>query len=194
MVDDPRVEGEKAIAELVGRTVLELRREQTLYPDPVPVRRFRGWHVWGYRDRLALWARRHPRPGEPPPIGLGEVAGREAIARVVRRTQRQLRRLLPWSDPAVADPVPVWRGEDGVLRAYRDALHDWLDRQSEHAGAGKAPVMRRWKSKLVAAKKRRDRAGSEAGPERKSASGDRARRKVDSGDGVKRAAKERQAA
>lgn len=160
---EKRVEGEKAIAEFVGCSVAWLRVEVATYPDPVPVRRFRRRRIWGFRDRLELWRRRHPLDGAPPSGDLVVLVGREDILRVVRLTPRQLRRLLPWSSPLALDPLPVWRGEDGQLRAYRDALHDWLDRQSEHAGAGRAPTRRRWKSKLGSAKRR----GGGREPERK---------------------------
>jgi len=157
-VADVRVEGEKDIAEVTQRSVAQVRREVASYPDPLPAWKLRGakGRLWGLRSRLAAWAQRHPADGAPVSGELAVVEGGEAIGRVVRIRPGRLWLFLPWTQPGklLLDPLPVWRGDDGSLRAYREALHDWLDRRSEHAGAGKAPTARRWKSRLVTAKKR----------------------------------------
>lgn len=158
------VEGEKQIAEVTGRSVAQVRREVSMIPDPLPAWRPREGakgRLWGLRSRLALWALRHPVHGEAdgvPASGVLEVVvGGEAIASVVRVRPGRLWRLLPWTGPGgkLRDPLPVSVGEDGSLRAYRDALHDWLDRRDEHAGSGREPTpRRRWKSRLVTERKR----------------------------------------
>jgi hypothetical protein len=153
-----RVDGEKAIAEVTGRSVAQVRREVAMIPDPLPAWRIKGakGRLWALRSRLALWALRHPVDGEPESGRLLVLEGGEAIASFVRVQPGRLWRLLPWTGPGrkLEDPLPVWV-DGGRLRAFRDALHDWLDRRSEHAGAGKAPTpRRRWQSRLVTERKR----------------------------------------
>lgn len=151
MTEDPLVEGDKEIAVLLGVSVETVRRQRATYPDPLPARRFRrgrGGAVWARRERVRLWQLRHV---EPVVVDLPKVVGRVAIARFVRLSVRQCRRLLPWTCPPVRDPLPVWRDADGHLLAYRDALLDWLDRQSEPSAAPR--YQRRWDSKLFTARK-----------------------------------------
>ena len=159
MVEDLLVEGDKGIAALLGVSVETVRRQRATYPDPLPARRLRrgrGGGVWVRRERLRLWQLRHAKPvvGDLP-----MVTGRLGIARFVRLSVRQCRRLLPWTSPPVRDPLPVWRDAAGHLRAYRDALLDWLDRQSEPSAAPR--YQRRWESNLVTKRKRRARSEGE---------------------------------
>ncbi len=184
---DDAVRGVKSLCALLGcsrGTLYALRRRRT---DPL-----RLWSAehdptpWQTRSRLLAFRRRWRSPGDPA-LASSRVDGWLAIAKELPGPRGghmsvDLAQKLAHRDE---DPLPVRRTRQGRPFAYREALLDWLDGQTRHHGN---------RSTVVAAKTRRDRAGSEAGPERKSASGDRARRKVESGDGVKRAAKERRAA
>jgi len=161
------VEGGRAIATVCGRPLGTLREQMATYPDPLPVWRLRGGRTWARRDRLLAWCARHPvdARGRPaldvrhPLDGLVVVSGRFAIGRVVRLLPRALAKLLPWAATAGEDPVPARRGLDGVIWAYRDALLDWLDRQSERARRPR--FRRRWESNLVSERKRMREGGAE---------------------------------
>ncbi len=125
--DSPIVEGDKGIAAIVGRSTEWARRERATYPDPLPAKRFRGGRVWAHRSRVALWLQRRDPDASS---GLVVVHGVVRIARVVCRCVAHCQALLPWAAKPVRDPIPAWKSEDGKVHAYRDALVDWLDRQS----------------------------------------------------------------
>lgn len=177
MADDELLDGAKGISEASGLPPDAVRREIASYPDPLPAKRFRGGLIWARRSRVELWRKRHPeitptgrrrptRPGDHPVPEL-EVARRLfRIAKLVRRSVAQCQKLLPWSSKPPADPLPVWKDRQGVLCAYRDALLDWLDRQSVPASS---PRLRRKRWGKVARPRvlprARHEAPSTAGPE-----------------------------
>lgn len=161
MAEDLLVEGGKAIAAVCGRSLWSLREQMATYPDPLPVWRLRGGRLWARRDRLLSWCRRHPiddrgwplRGVQHPVPGLTVVRGRLAIGRVVRLLPRRVAQLLPWVATEDTDPIPAFRDASGTVLAYRDALLDWLERQSVTARAPR--YLRRWESKLVSERKKR---------------------------------------
>jgi hypothetical protein len=160
--------GHKELAAAAGRPVRTCQELVATYPDPLPAKRFRGRIVWARHERVALWARRHPIKGAPDPT-LPKVDGWFAIARFVRLAVPTARQLAPWSSLAGRDPLPVDRDNaTGRVWAYRDALLDWLDRQSEPAASPRR--RRKWgKAKVRAAKRLRSEA------ELRVATGDRVR-------------------
>lgn len=184
---DDAVRGVKSLCALLGcsrGTLYALRRRRT---DPL-----RLWSAehdptpWQTRSRLVAFRRRWRNPGDPA-LASSRVDGWLAIAKELPGPRGghmsvDLAQKLAARDE---DPLPVSRTRQGRPFAYREALLDWLDGQTRHHGH---------RSALVTEKKRRNRAESEAGSERKTVSGDRARRRAEPGDGVKRAAKERRAA
>lgn len=125
--DSPILDGDTGIAHVVRRSEAWVRRERATYPDPLPAKRFRGGRVWAHRSRVALWLQRRDPDASS---GLAVVHGVVRIAAVIRRCAAHCQDLLPWAAKPVADPIPAWRSEDGKVHAYRDALVDWLDRQS----------------------------------------------------------------
>ena len=127
--DSPILDGDKGIAEFVGRRVRWVRDQRATYPDPLPAKRFRGGLIWAHRSRVALWLLRHAKK-KAGPSDLVIVCSIPSIARVVGRSVDACNRLLPWASKPVRDPIPAWRTSAGRVRAYRDALVDWLDRQS----------------------------------------------------------------
>ena len=152
------IDGHKELALAVGRSVRACQELVATYPDPLPARRFRGGRIWARPDRVELWSRRHPLEGTPDPT-LAKVEGWLSIARFVRLSSARAKQLAPWSSLAGGDPLPVDRDQSGGTWAYRDALLDWLDRQSKPAA--KPRVRRRWKGTKLTARKRR--AGAKAG-------------------------------
>jgi hypothetical protein len=160
--------GYKELAAAAERPVRTCQELVATYPDPLPAKRFRGRIVWARPERVALWARRHPLEGAPDPT-LPKVDGWFAIARFVRLAVPTTRQLAPWSSLAGRDPLPVHRDEATArVWAYRDALLDWLDRQSEPAASPRR--RRKWgKPKLRARKRLRSGAGLQG------ATGDRVR-------------------
>lgn len=169
------VEGGQAIAAVCGRPLATLREQMATYPDPLPVWRLRGGRTWARRDRLLSWCARHPvdsrgfpaRDVQHPLPGLAVVRGRVHMGRVVRLLPRRLARLLPWAATSGNDPVPAYPSADGTIWAYRDALLDWLDRQSERARRPR--FRRRWATNLVSERKRRGRTERKVVPKTASA-------------------------
>lgn len=138
---DELLTGDKEIAAAFDMSPESVRREIETYPDPLPARNFRGRRVWARRSRVALWRQRHPEDKASHPVaGLDVARGMFAIGKVVRLSAKRCYELVSWASEPPADPLPVWRGVDGAPCAYRDALIDWLDRQS---GPAASPRRRR---------------------------------------------------
>lgn len=161
------VEGIKGFAAALDMSERTVRREMASYPDPLPAKRYRGGVVWARDDRLTLWKRRRfeARPAQ----GLTLITSLRRIGKFVRLSLSRAKELAPWHRKAPADPLPLWRDASGRVHAYRDALLDWLDRQSAPAAAPRFR-RKRWESKLVTERRKRRKAD-----ERDEVTGDRAR-------------------
>lgn len=148
------VEGYKGIAALLNEPESSLRREANSYPDPLPVRQFGDdGRVWAKPERLRLHRLRHADGAQHPIAGLAIVELWERVAKLARLSIERARKLAPWVEPAVEDPLPVMHREDGTIWAYREALIDWLDRRSRTAGAPR--YRRRWGGQKASAKRGR---------------------------------------
>jgi hypothetical protein len=128
--DHERVQGLKAIAEVLGCSVATVQRLLRRPFDPVrfrcgPLRLLRADYErepWYPRSRLLAFRRRWQTPDDPALLAT-VVEGWVRVARIAR-VSVDLAQALAARE---VDPLPVWYTRTGRVRALPCALRDWYD-------------------------------------------------------------------